>query len=202
MRRVWLFALALTILLPLLAVMLVLSAVSASQAPCGRSPPCGGGPVGGVPVTDIPIFQGAARSSASAIEAHPSSLRSTTSSDVRHLYPPGCAFGRRRRRGRRANADRDERTPRATPGTGSRSRTGRSRPGSRRTSTTRPTLSTAPPTTCRHPARLVTGRARSSTTTTQAPMSSRCFPWPPAITPRACTAQGSGQLARPPAWAR
>ena len=59
MRRVWLFALALTILLPLLAVMLALSAVSASQAQCGGAL-AGGGPVGGVPAADIPIFQGAA----------------------------------------------------------------------------------------------------------------------------------------------
>ena len=60
MRRVWLFALALTILLPLLVVMLVLSAVSASQAQCASGLLAGGGPVGGVPAADIPIFQGAA----------------------------------------------------------------------------------------------------------------------------------------------
>ena len=60
MRRLWLFALALTILLPLLAVMLALSAVSASQAQCAGGLAAGGGPVGGVPTADIPIFQGAA----------------------------------------------------------------------------------------------------------------------------------------------
>ena len=40
MRRLWLFALALTILLPLLAVMLAVSAVSASQGAVRRSRPC------------------------------------------------------------------------------------------------------------------------------------------------------------------
>jgi len=59
-RRLWLFALALTILLPLLAVVLALSAVSASQAQCAGGLAGAGGPVGGVPTTDIPIFQGAA----------------------------------------------------------------------------------------------------------------------------------------------
>ena len=59
-RRLWLFVLALTILLPLLAVMLALSAVSASQAQCGGPLLAGGGPVGGVPAANIPIFQGAA----------------------------------------------------------------------------------------------------------------------------------------------
>jgi hypothetical protein len=58
-RRLWLFALAVTILLPLLAVTLALSAVSASQAQCATGVPEGGGPVGGVPAADIPIFQGA-----------------------------------------------------------------------------------------------------------------------------------------------
>jgi len=57
---VWLFALALTILLPLLVVMLALNAVSASQAQCTGGLLAGGGPVGGVPAPDIPIFQGAA----------------------------------------------------------------------------------------------------------------------------------------------
>ena len=60
MRRLWLFALALTILLPLLAVMLALSAVSASQAQCAGGFAGAGGPVGGIPSADIPIFQGAA----------------------------------------------------------------------------------------------------------------------------------------------
>lgn len=60
MRRLCLFALALTILLPLLAVMLVLSAVSASQAQCAGGLAGTGGPVGGVPAADVPIFQGAA----------------------------------------------------------------------------------------------------------------------------------------------
>jgi hypothetical protein len=59
-RRLWLFALALTILLPLLGVMLALSAVSASQAQCAAGLAGAGGPVGGVPAADIPIFQGAA----------------------------------------------------------------------------------------------------------------------------------------------
>jgi len=59
-RRPWLFALALTVLLPLLAVMLALSAVSASQAQCAGGLAEAGGPVGGVPTADIPIFQGAA----------------------------------------------------------------------------------------------------------------------------------------------
>ena len=77
----------------------------------------------------------------------------------------------------------------ATPGTRSKSTPRAIRPGSRRTSTTRPTLSTAPPTTCRHPARLVTGPPRSSTTTTQAPTSSRSCLWPPATTPRALPAK-------------
>ena len=60
MRRLWLFALALTILLPLLAVMLALSTVSASQAQCAGGLAGAGGPVGGVPTADNPIFQGAA----------------------------------------------------------------------------------------------------------------------------------------------
>jgi hypothetical protein len=54
------FALVLTILLPLLAVMVVLTAVSASQAQCGGALFAATGPVGGVPPADIPIFQGAA----------------------------------------------------------------------------------------------------------------------------------------------
>ena len=60
MRRLWLFALALTILLPLVAVMLALSAVSASQAQCAGGLAGTSGPVGGVPSADTPIFQGAA----------------------------------------------------------------------------------------------------------------------------------------------
>jgi hypothetical protein len=60
MRRLWLSALALTILLPLLAVMLTITAVTASQAQCGPGLPGAAGPVGGVPAADDPIFQGAA----------------------------------------------------------------------------------------------------------------------------------------------
>jgi hypothetical protein len=59
-RRLWLFALALTILLPLLAVMLALTAISASQAQCGPGLPGAAGPVGGVPAADVPVFHGAA----------------------------------------------------------------------------------------------------------------------------------------------
>jgi hypothetical protein len=59
-RRLGLSALALTILLPLLAVMLALTAVSASQAQCGTGPPGASGPAGGVPAADVPILQGAA----------------------------------------------------------------------------------------------------------------------------------------------
>ena len=60
MRRLFLVALALTILLPLLAVMLVfLAAAGESAAQCGI-PLGAAGPVGGVPAADIPIFQGAA----------------------------------------------------------------------------------------------------------------------------------------------
>jgi hypothetical protein len=54
-------ALALSVLVPLLAVMLVLAAVSASQAQCSRAfAAAGSGPVGGVPTALIPLFQGAA----------------------------------------------------------------------------------------------------------------------------------------------
>ena len=62
MRRLWLFALALTILVPLLAVMLVFLAVAGeSQAQCGASLFTGtSGPVGGVPAQLVPIYQGAA----------------------------------------------------------------------------------------------------------------------------------------------
>ena len=60
MRRLFLVALALTILLPLLAVMLVfLAAAGESAAQCGI-PLGAAGPVGGVPAADVPIFQGAA----------------------------------------------------------------------------------------------------------------------------------------------
>jgi hypothetical protein len=59
-RRLWLFALALTILLPLLAVMLMLSAVSASQAECEGAVLASGGPIGGVPAADMQIFERAA----------------------------------------------------------------------------------------------------------------------------------------------
>jgi hypothetical protein len=59
-RKLLLFALALTILLPLLAVLLALTAVSASQAQCGAGLLGAGGPVGGVPAADVPIFEGAA----------------------------------------------------------------------------------------------------------------------------------------------
>ena len=61
MRRLFLLALALTILLPLLAVMLVfLAAAGESAAQCGAVFAGSSGPVGGVPAADIPIFQGAA----------------------------------------------------------------------------------------------------------------------------------------------
>ena len=60
MRRLFLVALALTILLPLLAVMLVfLAAAGESAAQCGI-PLGAAGPVGGVPAADVPIFEGAA----------------------------------------------------------------------------------------------------------------------------------------------
>jgi hypothetical protein len=60
-RRLFLIALALTILLPLLAVMLVfLAAAGESAAQCGVVFAGSSGPVGGVPAADIPIFQGAA----------------------------------------------------------------------------------------------------------------------------------------------
>jgi Transglycosylase SLT domain len=59
-RRLFLTALALTILLPLLAVMLVfLAAAGESAAQCGGSL-AATGPVGGVPAADIPLFEGAA----------------------------------------------------------------------------------------------------------------------------------------------
>jgi Transglycosylase SLT domain len=58
-RRLFLLALALTILLPLLAVMLVfMAAAGESTAPCDAA--FAGGPVGGVPPADVPIFEGAA----------------------------------------------------------------------------------------------------------------------------------------------
>ena len=61
MRRLFLIALALTILLPMLAVMLVfLAAAGESAAQCGAVFAGSSGPVGGVPAADIPIFQGAA----------------------------------------------------------------------------------------------------------------------------------------------
>ncbi len=59
MRRLWLTALALTMIVPLLAVMLALLAVGESQAECGGGS-AGGQPVGGVPAALIPLFQGAA----------------------------------------------------------------------------------------------------------------------------------------------
>lgn len=60
MRRLFLVALALTILLPLLAVMLVfLAAAGESAAQCGI-PLGAAGPVGGVPAADVPLFGGAA----------------------------------------------------------------------------------------------------------------------------------------------
>ena len=61
MRKLFLTALALTIVLPLLAVMLVfLAAAGESAAQCGAGFAGSSGPVGGVPAADIPIFQGAA----------------------------------------------------------------------------------------------------------------------------------------------
>ena len=60
MRRLFLTALALTIMLPLAAVMLVfLAAPGESAAQCG-DPLAATGPVGGVPAADIPLFEGAA----------------------------------------------------------------------------------------------------------------------------------------------
>jgi hypothetical protein len=60
-RKLFLIALALTILMPLLAVMLVfLAAAGESAAQCGAVFAGSSGPVGGVPAADIPIFQGAA----------------------------------------------------------------------------------------------------------------------------------------------
>ena len=105
--------------------------------------------------------------------------------DVRHLHPPRRLLGHQPSGSRRADADRHRRNKPATPGTRSKSTLRAIRPGSRRTSTTRPTPYTAPPTTCRHPARPGTGPARSSPTTTQTPTSSRSSPWPPPTTPRA-----------------
>ena len=58
MRRLLLTARS--VLVPLLAVMLVLAAVSAPQAQCGGAfAAAGSGPVGGVPAALIPLFQGA-----------------------------------------------------------------------------------------------------------------------------------------------
>ena len=60
MRRLFLLALALTILVPLLVVVLVLTAVSATEADCGAGLFSGAsGPVGGVPQQLIPLYQGA-----------------------------------------------------------------------------------------------------------------------------------------------
>ena len=59
MRRLWLTALALTIVIPLLAVMLTLVAVGESQAQCGGAFGAAQ-PVGGVPAALVPLFQGAA----------------------------------------------------------------------------------------------------------------------------------------------
>jgi hypothetical protein len=59
-RRLFLVAMALTILLPLLAVMLVfLAAAGESAAQCGI-PLGAAGPIGGVPSADVPLFEGAA----------------------------------------------------------------------------------------------------------------------------------------------
>ena len=60
MRRLWFCALALTIVIPLIAVMLALTAVSASLAQCEAPLSLAAGPVGGVPAQDVAIFQGAA----------------------------------------------------------------------------------------------------------------------------------------------
>lgn len=61
MRRLFLTALALTLVVPLLAVMLTLVAIGESQAQCaGAFAGAVGEPVGGVPAALIPIFQGAA----------------------------------------------------------------------------------------------------------------------------------------------
>ncbi len=61
MRRLFLTALALTIVVPLLAVMLTFVAIGESQAQCGGAfAGAGGEPVGGVPPALVPIFQGAA----------------------------------------------------------------------------------------------------------------------------------------------
>jgi Transglycosylase SLT domain len=59
-RRLFLVALGLTILLPMLAVMLVfLAAAGESAAQCGIGLGAAG-PVGGVPAADVPLFEGAA----------------------------------------------------------------------------------------------------------------------------------------------
>jgi hypothetical protein len=61
MRKLFLLALALTILIPVLAVMLVLMAAAGeSAAACDAPGLAGFGPVGGVPAAHVPIFMGAA----------------------------------------------------------------------------------------------------------------------------------------------
>ena len=98
MRRLFLIALALTILLPLLAVMLVLlAAAGESAAQCGAVFAGSSGPVGGVPAADIPIFQGAAAQFALGPRG-PSILAAINYADVRAIKRRGRALGREPRR--------------------------------------------------------------------------------------------------------
>ena len=185
MRRVWLFALALTILLPLLAVTLALSAVSASQAQCGASPAAGGGPVGGVPAADIPIFQGAAAQFAlgdrgpsilAAINYVESTFDTSTLAGV-HSGTNGAGAAGPMQIGIGGTAgDTWDRVKVNAPG---------DPPGQPPNVYDEADAVYSAAHYLHAPARPATGRARSSPTTTQAPTSSRSCPSPPTTTPRA-----------------
>ena len=105
MRRLFLVALALTILLPLLAVMLVfLAAAGESAAQCGI-PLGAAGPVGGVPAADVPLFEGAAARFGLGARG-PSILAAINyvESTFGTSNLAGCSLGHQQRGSRRADA--------------------------------------------------------------------------------------------------
>ena len=154
MRRLFVLALSLTILLPVLAVLLALGAAS-SQAQCGGS--VGPGSAPGVPSNLLAIYEQAAGSYQLDPRdglTWPRSTRSRPTSDTTSRYQPlarsaGCSS-------------------RPPPGRNTRSRPTPPNQAGYRTPTTPGTRSSPPPATCTPAALRATGRRPSTPTTTPA----------------------------------
>ena len=164
--------------------MLALTAVSASLAQCDAPLSSAAGPVGDVPAQDVAIFQGAAGryglgargpSILAAINDVESTFGTSTLPGVHSGANFAGAAGPMQIGIGGAAGDTWDSIKANAPG---------DPPGQPPASTARPTPSTAPRSCSRIPGRRGTGRARSLTTTTPAPTSSRSSPKRPATTPK------------------